>query len=683
MADSDPFAEVRNRAKRQHLIGEEEGWADAQQEVIELYKTYTPAKDNTGRFADARKLKLAVFKKKVLEDYWPQWEETLAYNLAWLPAFQRLVVDEWYAPGTHDFDDLQVNPKWLLCVHLINFYDLSDTFDDGWKLLKPVMPQVIGRAKQTLTDFLIEGKHVPYRMGNMNDLEKKPIPLRTTNPSIGRLFVLSQEEKQVNNLRAVAYADLHGLRKTMSDQKASMNLLKEWDKAFKDPEANSTLIDKFGLDCGRRWPAFAKAVVQSTAIRSVPTDMLWGVGLKKAVSSSSFELEGLDEYETMGRADTMEEEDPRRVQGMSPDAETYEETIDEHWLRKYVRSVLRAYEPLFYPVYIPGNPFYFRNPGPPFSEYDHHQGESMLDENGKRRYKPHKGFLSMRAASRKQDEHAMDYEAPEPSDAATLKLAAAYVERIMDDESNFDKETFKATYEKLVTMVSRDANATKAAAKDGPLRTFSTFVMLDNWWHVRNLLAAMRQNQTTSKKAVVDLVSELERDLAISISLIRCAKDALPHLLVIEARLRGFWTDMTGHDHSLPIRLLFRELVLWVNATALNAIVTRSERASTEERKQRHDLIVSLSNDRQQSRILTALQRRWYKALHSYNPQCANPDCLRHLVDPASADLRTVRSVMSVGVRDARVGQKELRSFISQNRDFAYPCLYDILIIYA
>lgn len=42
---------------------------------------------------------------------------------------------------------------------------------------------------------------------------------------------------------------------------------------------------------------------------------------------------------------------------------------------------------------------------------------------------------------------------------------------------------------------------------------------------------------------------------------------------------------------------------------------------------------------------------------------------------------KTFRASVSVGTRDARVGLRGVRSFISKNRNQAYPCLYDIMRI--
>jgi len=33
---------------------------------------------------------------------------------------------------------------------------------------------------------------------------------------------------------------------------------------------------------------------------------------------------------------------------------------------------------------------------------------------------------------------------------------------------------------------------------------------------------------------------------------------------------------------------------------------------------------------------------------------------------------------MSVGTREARVGSRSMRSFISTNRDYAYTCLFEV-----
>lgn len=74
-------------------------------------------------------------------------------------------------------------------------------------------------------------------------------------------------------------------------------------------------------------------------------------------------------------------------------------------------------------------------------------------------------------------------------------------------------------------------------------------------------------------------------------------------------------------------------------------------------------------------------QTDWYSNLYDYDPTCANEDCLRLLPHPTTVSGKTFRASLSVGTREARVGLRGIRSFISKNRSQAYPCLYDVLRI--
>jgi hypothetical protein len=64
--------------------------------------------------------------------------------------------------------------------------------------------------------------------------------------------------------------------------------------------------------------------------------------------------------------------------------------------------------------------------------------------------------------------------------------------------------------------------------------------------------------------------------------------------------------------------------------------------------------------------------------VYNYNPRCANDDCMRLLTHPSQILNKEVRQLMSVGTREARIGTRSIRSFVSTNRDFAYNCLFEV-----
>lgn len=71
-------------------------------------------------------------------------------------------------------------------------------------------------------------------------------------------------------------------------------------------------------------------------------------------------------------------------------------------------------------------------------------------------------------------------------------------------------------------------------------------------------------------------------------------------------------------------------------------------------------------------------QRDWYRKVWNYNPRCANDDCMRLLTHPDKIRSKEVRHLLSVGTREARVGCRSIRGFISSNRDYAYTCLFEV-----
>lgn len=182
--------------------------------------------------------------------------------------------------------------------------------------------------------------------------------------------------------------------------------------------------------------------------------------------------------------------------------------------------------------------------------------------------------------------------------------------------------------------------------------------MVDNWYHVRCFIDAIeRQLGLTSRP---NNVSEVEIELLMVFAAIRQgADDPVPWILVVDAVLRNLWRSLNKDGSpSILVTKLFNELQLFSNGTALNAIVGRCEASSYR-------------------------AKEWYTMLWEYNPKCALPDCLRLLPKPEKMDGHRIRGLFSVGVREARIGKRGVRRFISENRDSAYPCLVDILLHFA
>lgn len=187
---------------------------------------------------------------------------------------------------------------------------------------------------------------------------------------------------------------------------------------------------------------------------------------------------------------------------------------------------------------------------------------------------------------------------------------------------------------------------------------FGQFLMIDNWWHVRCFIKAIEMQLGFTSRP--NDASKAEMELMMLFAAIhRGAVDPLPWILVVDAVLRNFWRNLNKDGApTIMVTKLYNELQLFANGTALSAMTGKCQ--------------LSSRND----------QKEWYKMLWAYNPKCALPDCLRLLPKPEKMSDFRIRGIFSVGTRDARVGKRGVRRFVSDNRDFAYPCLYDILHLY-
>ncbi|KAM0719967.1 hypothetical protein Q7P37_004102 [Cladosporium fusiforme] len=73
----------------------------------------------------------------------------------------------------------------------------------------------------------------------------------------------------------------------------------------------------------------------------------------------------------------------------------------------------------------------------------------------------------------------------------------------------------------------------------------------------------------------------------------------------------------------------------------------------------------------------------WYEGILNLSSRCGHSRCIDQLEIKKSKKMSdgTERWALSVAVKDARIGFPEERSIVSANRQFAYPCLYDIIML--
>lgn len=85
----------------------------------------------------------------------PDWKRTLHAAITMLPAFQRLVIDEFLTPNVYDFNKLKIDRNWLIGLYLRGFYDIYNSFDEGYEdVLQDLIVNAVRDAKATLESLL-------------------------------------------------------------------------------------------------------------------------------------------------------------------------------------------------------------------------------------------------------------------------------------------------------------------------------------------------------------------------------------------------------------------------------------------------------------------------------------------------------------------------------------------------
>lgn len=84
-----------------------------------------------------------------------RWKNTIQAALVGLPAFQRLVVDDFISWDVHDFQKVTIDRDWLIGLYLEGFYDIYDSFDGGYEdVLQDMTVSAIRAARATLESLL-------------------------------------------------------------------------------------------------------------------------------------------------------------------------------------------------------------------------------------------------------------------------------------------------------------------------------------------------------------------------------------------------------------------------------------------------------------------------------------------------------------------------------------------------
>lgn len=157
-----------------------------------------------------------------------------------------------------------------------------------------------------------------------------------------------------------------------------------------------------------------------------------------------------------------------------------------------------------------------------------------------------------------------------------LQGAIGYLDTCLH-RTEFNKRDFLDCATTLAKTTERSAVAVKADKSDVRFRSFNDIQFLDNWVHVRYLLAAIRTASAEAKSPILlDFLRDAEQYLLIVFAVIRGgASDPLPWFLVLEGLLRWIWKSLPTSTLSMLHKKLYNELVLWAHGTAINAFVIR------------------------------------------------------------------------------------------------------------
>ncbi|GAB7331338.1 hypothetical protein MBLNU13_g02775t1 [Cladosporium sp. NU13] len=645
---------------------------------IEIRNTYKMEFKNAPAAHDKSMTVSSEVKKDIIE--------RLEAALAMSSSFQKAVLEEYVTPYIYNFSDLCIEEKWALGLFLPKFYDIFETFDTGFVFIQKVLPQAATRARQTIESLI--DKHVSRKM-QLSELDGIRGPVDTkigqTDPYIATLFQLVQDEKNLNDLRARSVKTLSDLK----DMLPGLNGAQELQRSYREKMTTvvgESLIDKFTATALKA----AKALGNPPKLAPVDTPSV-RESISKIQSLVDFAGDEAKEFtKEAGEDDSGDEagdedqtEEGVTARDMSSDWTEIDELPEEAFVAQEVDSYYNAHgrKPIFYPGWArPAKEIRFESTKAASSiEASQPSQESNIQSEEltttsitggssvtiATKLKRTQGFISARGLSNKQVDE-IDRKVHSPQDV--LSGAIEYIKMVTSTTSReFNMAQYQECTEWLAKTNKRSDKAIAAERSDQWFRMFCGFQMEDNWVHVRFLIEALRVEgeDRPEHDEIVKLVDGAEKFLVVVFALIRCgADDPLPWLLVLDGVLRLLWRQLglssSSGEPTLLQKKLFGELALWCHGTAINGFVVR----------------LPHTNDRFEKG--QKLMSKWYKMVWTYNARCANDDCMRLLTHPSHIANKEVRELMSVGTREARVGSRSMRSFISTNRDYAYTCLFEV-----
>lgn len=238
--------------------------------------------------------------------------------------------------------------------------------------------------------------------------------------------------------------------------------------------------------------------------------------------------------------------------------------------------------------------------------------------------------------------------------------------------TELQQQMFKHLLNRFSSLTQRPSSVTEEEAQtydqvDSLLRRSPTLAMLDNLWHCRKLIQALRE-RTSQSCAQQKLWHTTEKHMVITIAVIAGGTtNPLPWLLVLDGILSSI-KDITSVYDSVQ-KLLLGKLVIFSHGSAIAAISAR---------------LPPFGRDNLQSRNSNLYH---YAEVYKWRQGCEHLECLESLPTPTRlAHIRArpgfrgnyVQEHTCMSIVDARTGSRYIRKFISTNRRSAYPCLSSI-----
>lgn len=221
-------------------------------------------------------------------------------------------------------------------------------------------------------------------------------------------------------------------------------------------------------------------------------------------------------------------------------------------------------------------------------------------------------------------------------------------------------------------ITERPISMKDADAKDWRFERFGMELMIDNLYHVRKIICGLRHLVTGYVN--IDILNRLERTLIMILAATAgSSDDPILWVFVLDGYLTNFWRSLHRDlaafgEVSNRIVWQMQELVLFMHGCMVAGVVQRFKSRPTYNSA---------------PKLRAELRHSWYIKLFEFDPRCANDECQRLLPNPETMKkLLLYRDAFSVGTREARVGRKDARAWISSNRLSGYPCLINMILIY-